>query len=146
MTRNCGHLIIGPCATLFALGRNYTRTAGRITNKGIALVLKYLNNSLRVLDIEGCLDLNWKEDVGDMIASTIEEHIALCDAEGQMALPQLQEVNLKGTGLTAKGFAIFNCLRNEGHLKYTTIIRDVQLREGQPALCARGASSRKMWE
>lgn len=134
------------CNTVRLGSKLHEGTAGRITNKGIILVLKYLNNSLRVLDLEGCLDLSWKEDVGDMVASTIEEHIALCDVEGQTALPQLQELNLKSTGLTAEGFAIFARLRNQGHLKYTTIIRDVQLREGQPALCARGASSRKMWE
>ena len=134
------------CNTVRLGSKLHEGTAGRISSKGFGLVLKYLNNCLRVLDLEGCLDLEWKENVGDMVAETVETHVRRYETEGKAALPQLQELNLKCSGLTAKGLAILDQLQNEGHLRYTNIIRDVQLREGPPMLCARGASSRVMWE
>ncbi|KAL9182168.1 hypothetical protein ACHAXT_012820 [Thalassiosira profunda] len=135
------------CNTVRLGSKLHEGTAGRISGKGIALVLRYLNNCLRVLDLEGCLDLDWAENVGDTVAETIDKHVRRYAKDGKTALPQLQELNLQNTGLTSsKGMAVFDRLKKDGHLKTTKIITDSQLRDGPPRQCFRGASSRILWD
>lgn len=128
------------CSTLRLGSKLHEGTAGRISSIGIGLILKYLNNSLRFLDLEGCLDLDWNENCGDVVAESIRRHVSEYEAKGKSPLPQFQELNLKTTGLTAKGMDILQQLKQDGHLKHTRILHDDELRVGPPRRLDRGAS------
>ncbi|KAL3920215.1 MAG: hypothetical protein SGILL_003375 [Bacillariaceae sp.] len=81
-------------------------TAGRISEKGIGLLLKHFNISIQVLDVEGCLDMNWYEKCGDSVAEAFVVHIDQVLKEGEEhPLPHFRELNLRSTGLTESGLA-----------------------------------------
>ncbi|CAB9524646.1 expressed unknown protein [Seminavis robusta] len=103
-------------------------TAGRISPKGVKLLLSHGNTSLRVLDLEGCLDLDWYENCGDEVVSAIDAHIATCLEQGKAPLPQLQELNLKSTGLTPSGAKRIADMQERGQLpQLQTILLDEDL-------------------
>ncbi|KAL7529855.1 hypothetical protein ACHAWF_003134 [Thalassiosira exigua] len=109
-------------------------TAGRISEVGITRMIRYLNGSLRVLDLQGCLDLNWYENSGDAVAKAL---LALADemeSKNTILLPQLEELNLRETGLTPEGMAMLEEAKSRGHMGHanTSIITDDQLRTGEP--------------
>ena len=133
------------CNTVRLGSKLHEGTAGRISSKGIYLVLKFLNDCLRVLDLEGCLNLDWCEDCGDEVAETIQSHIRRYEDEGATPLPQLEELNLTSTGLTSKGMSILEQLKKDGYLRHTRIIRDDELRTKAPRRMEHGASSRMLW-
>ena len=133
------------CNTVRLGSKLHEGTAGRISNRGIILILRYLNNCLRVLDLQGCLDLEWHEDCGDIIADTICQHIRECIDIGKSPLPQLQELNVRNTGMTEKGMKVLRQLKEDGHLRFASIIKDDELRTGPPRKVDKGASSRLLW-
>jgi len=133
------------CNTVRLGSKLHEGTAGRISSKGIMLVLRYLNNCLRVFDLQGCLNLEWQEDCGDTVAETIAQHVRECMEVGKVALPQLQELNVRSTGLTAKGMEILRQLKEDGHLKHAAVIKDDEVRTGPPRKVEKGASSRMLW-
>ena len=107
-------------------------TAGRISCVGIRRVILYLNDSLRDLDLEGCLDLDWYEDTGDTVASTFVKLADEFESKNRLLLPQLQKLNLKSTGLTADGKRKLDNLKTSGHLGQSTILTDEKLSTGPP--------------
>ena len=54
------------------------------------------------------------------------------EAEDVILLPQLQELNLKSTGLTPDGMNTLLGLKHRGHLCHAKILTDGKLRTGPP--------------
>lgn len=102
-------------------------TAGRISRQGIAPLLEYCNNSLRVLDLEGCLDMDWYENCGDDVAEAFVSHVDKILEEGLQPLPQFQELNLKSTGLTEKGLMLLSSIKEDGKAPQFTVLHDDDL-------------------
>ena len=93
-----------PIFSILRLGSKiHQGTAGKITGKGISTLLKYLNVSLEVLDLEGCLDLAWCENCGDAVAEAFVQHANKMVEAGVPPLPMFRELNLRSTGLTRDG-------------------------------------------
>jgi len=108
-------------------------TGGRISQAGVTHMVRYLNSTLRVLDFEGCLDLEWYENCGDSIANAFLQLANEYEDDGNFLLPQLQVLNLKSTGLTPNGMEILQRLKNvRGHLGRVKILTDAKLRTGAP--------------
>lgn len=105
--------------------------AGRITHDGIATLFGFLNDSLRVLDLEGCLDMDWYENCGDDVAEAVVKHVDQTLAKGIQPLPQFHELNLKSTGLTERGAKLFDSLKDDGKLPRLTVLHD-DYRTGPP--------------
>lgn len=107
-------------------------TGGRISEAGVTTMVRYLNLSLRTLDLEGCLDLEWYENCGDSVANALLQLANKMEAENVTLLPQLQELNLKSTGLTPDGMDVLWDLKHRGHLSHAKILTDSKLRTGPP--------------
>ena len=107
-------------------------TGGRISEVGITRMVRYLNGSLRVLDLQGCLDLDWYENCGDIVAGALLQLANDMEPGNVILLPQLQELDLRSTGLTSDGMNILRQLKRRGHLGNANIMTDDELRTGQP--------------
>jgi len=107
-------------------------TGGRISSLGITRLVRYLNGSLRVLDLQGCLDLDWYENCGDGVANALLQLAEEMESDNFLLLPQLQELNLKSTGLTPDGMDTLQLLKRRGHLSRVNILTDDKLRTGLP--------------
>lgn len=102
-------------------------TAGRISSVGISRLLSMLNDSLCVLDLEGCLDMDWYENCGDEVAETFVKHVDETIAKGKQPLPQFYELNLKSTGLTERGMAMLKALKEDGKVPQLKVLHDDDL-------------------
>ena len=115
-------------------------TGGRISEVGVTRMVRYLNTSLRILDLQGCLDLEWYENCGDSVANALLSLANDMEVENVILLPQLQEINLKSTGLTPDGMNTLLQLKHRGHLGHAKILMDSKLRTGPPRCIGRTKS------
>ena len=118
-------------------------TAGRISSAGIAHLFKHANKTIRVLDLEGCLDLEGFENSGDEVVEAIAQHAEyMREQNDPIVLPALIELNLKSTGLTTPGLELLNQLRTDGALPTLEILLTDDVVPDQPTNVPVGAHRR----